>query len=120
MITQNKGGANCTQFASLEVGNGGCVASEEADSLEIKAVNGPSRDFGNQSGRAWNGTNSLEVVGYDLGQGKTFAKHVLFDDLSVKVDKDTFMSYMILPSSFSEGGYDYSYLNMHFVLDLEF
>jgi predicted alpha-1,2-mannosidase len=120
VITQNKGGANCTQFASLEVGNGGCVASEEADRLELNVVNGPVKEYGNQSGKAWNGTSSLEAVGYDLGQGKTFARHVLFEDLSIKVDSDTFMSYMILPSAYSEGGYDYSYLNMHFVIDLEF
>lgn len=120
LITENMGGADCTQLASLEIGNSDNTASESTDTLTLSTVIGPTSEYGNQSGKAWDGTNALEITGFDTGSGDSYVRNVLFDNLSVEVGDDTSLSYLILPSSYGTNGYDYEYLNMHFIIDLEF
>jgi len=80
---------------------------------------GPLRTDCNFSG-AWTGERCLAVYGKQTRCKDTFARSVLYRDLSIPVSKNTKLSYVIFPGLFDIDVYDYEYTSCRVMIDLHF
>lgn len=123
-ITKNRGGGNMTQLAAFEIGviNSGEGDSNEPAPLALEVGTGPSVTWCNTANDGWTGNGALSVTGGNLAGGEVYCTNVLYDGLNITVDRNTELDYVIFPSFFEENsdGYDFEFLNMHFMVDLAF
>lgn len=124
-ITQNNGNSGMTQLSELNIGNMDQSYYDELQNnapLGIEVGTGPSATWCNTANDGWTGAQALTVTGRNINDGSAECSSVLYKDVNITVDENTNLSYVIFPSFYVENseGYDFEYLNMHFVIDLAF
>ncbi len=124
-ITKNRGNNNMTQLASFEMGVL-TVSADDANNapapLTVEVGTGPSVTWCNTANDGWTGNGALTVTGRNIAEGNADCANVLYDNLSIPVDDNTELDYVIFPSFYTEDsdGYDFGFYNMHFMIDLAF
>ena len=88
--------------------------------MTTKITKGPTGTWNQASGKGWTGDRAMEIAGIHKGNVEAYSYNVIYEDLNIKVDKDTRLSYTIFPSMLDESNYDYDYTQMHISIDLEF
>lgn len=115
------GGNTYTQFSELKLFTKlaqGAVP-EEVPGMDSVAGFGPISTECNTPG-AWTGYSCLAVYGQQTSTEHTYARNVLYKDLSIPVTANTRLSYVIFPGLFNIHAYDYEYTSCRVVIDLKF
>ncbi|MBQ8235593.1 MAG: GH92 family glycosyl hydrolase, partial [Clostridia bacterium] len=119
-VTENGGNAY-TQFSELTLYTAldESLIPEEIPGMVTEQGFGPIATECNSPG-AWSGFKCLAVYGEQTATDKTYAKNVIFKDLSIPVTANTRLSYVIFPGLFNIHSYDYEYTSCRVVIDLKF
>ncbi len=115
------GGNSYTQFSELKVFTfvDESLVPEEIPGMDSKPSFGPISTECNTPG-AWTGYSCLAVYGQQTALDRTYARNVLYKDLSIPVTKNTRLSYVIFPGLYNIHSYDYEYTSCRVVIDLKF
>ena len=124
-ITKNRGNNAMTQFAAFEMGTLTVSEDDAANTpapLTTEVGTGPSVTWCNTANDGWTGDGALTVTGRNIAEGDAYCANVLYDGLSISVDDNTELDYVLFPSFYTEDsdGYDFGFYNMHFMIDLAF
>ncbi len=118
-----KGTLLCQLSELCLVGNiqSGDLSNETLGNSPMASVrsNGPTSSQAANTYCGFTGQSALSVYGRQTGKENTYAANVIFDSLSIKVEKNTRLSYVIYPALF-DGSYDYSHTSKHMSIDLLF
>ncbi len=117
-IIQNNGSSD-TQLADLSIATGIAEEVEIPEIMGAEIGTGPSYTWNQNSNQGWSGKQALTVSGTQTGEG-AYASDILFRNLNVPVDEDTYLSYVIFPGILNEAAYDYDYTQMYMAIDLKF
>ena len=102
-------------------GNAISVGSKNGSlTMTAERSNGPEFGWGGISRTGWTGKRALKVNGVHQGSGEASAANVIYKDLNIAVTKNTFISYLIYPSTLSDDSYDYEYTQTYIALDAVF
>lgn len=82
--------------------------------------NGPSVTWGGISQTGWTGDKALKINGVHTGHESASCSNVIFKDLNIPVTEDTYLSYVLYPSTLTEDTYDYAYTQMYLCVDAVF
>ncbi len=81
---------------------------------------GPTVTFGGISEGGWRGDGVLKIHGVHEGQGRAYGQTLLYDGLNLPVTKNTYLSYVLYPSTLSVDSYDNTYTPMYLCVDAQF
>lgn len=81
---------------------------------------GPSVTFGGIGATGWTGDKTLKINGVHSGHGAASCQNVLFENVDISVTEDTYLSYLLYPSTLSVDHYDYQYTQMYLSVDAVF
>lgn len=110
-VTQNRG-AGIVQLADWDLSAG--LDEQPADQPMTTAVgSGPTTvDFTNKKGVGFTGTASLRYDGGHQADGPAHATNVLYDDVDVRVGRDTRLSWKIFPELLGDLEYPSTYASV--------
>jgi len=81
---------------------------------------GPEYNWGGISRTGWTGDKALKINGTHTGKNEASCSNVLFEGLNLEVNADTYLSYVLYPSTLSNDSYDYNYTEMYLAVDAVF
>ena len=94
--------------------------SERGDSpMASIRSNGPIVSDAANTNVGFTGYSALRVYGAQSEKENTYARNILYKDLSIKVEENTKLSYVIYPALFDEA-YDYHHTSQYMAIDLLF
>ena len=119
-VTENDGN-EYTQFSELALFTkiDESFLPEQIPGMVTEQTFGPISTECNAPG-AWSGFKCLGVYGEQTATDKTYARNVIYKDLSIPVTENTRLSYVIFPGLYNIHAYDYEYTSCRVVIDLKF
>ncbi|MBQ8382772.1 MAG: GH92 family glycosyl hydrolase [Clostridia bacterium] len=81
--------------------------------------NGPTESAAAYTNVGFTGYSALQVYGQQFATRDTYARNVIYDGLSIPVQANTRLSYVIYPATFTSS-YDYNHTSKYFAVDLRF
>ena len=119
-VLENSGN-DYTQFSELRLFTSvdQSLIPEEIPGMVTKPAFGPISTECNTPG-AWSGFGCLAVYGQQTSTENTYARNVLYKDLSIPVTENTRLSYVIFPGLYNIHSYDYEYTSCRVIIDLKF
>lgn len=118
-ITANHGNVDMTQFADLLLGTGKDKDQTQSSQMITKISKGPTEAWNQSANTGWSGKKALEVSGQHIGTSDAHSWNVLYDNLDIKVNENTALSYVVFPG-LADGDYDYHWTQMNVAVDLKF
>lgn len=114
-------GNSYTQFSELSLFSylDEALIPEEIPGMVTDSAFGPISTECNTPG-AWTGNKCLAVYGQQTALVNTYARNVIYKDLSIPVTENTRLSYVIFPGLFNIHSYDYEYTSCRVIIDLKF
>lgn len=115
------GGNSHTQFSELKMFSyvDQALLPEEIPGMVTQQGFGPISTECNTPG-AWTGNKCLAVYGQQTSTLNTYARNVIYQNLNIKVTKNTRLSYVIFPGLYNIHSYDYEYTSSRVIIDLKF
>lgn len=115
------GGNSYTQFSELKLFTevDETLIPDKVPGMVTKPGFGPISTECNTPG-AWTGSSCLSVYGEQTSTDRTYARNVIFDNLSIAVTANTRLSYVIFPGLYNIHSYDYEYTSCRVIIDLGF
>lgn len=130
VVTATRGADYTTKgtllFQLADIGLFGKLGDSSEDKEEIGSSpmatlrsSGPTVSNAAYTNVGFTGASALRVYGKQSAAENTYARNVIYRDLSIKVEKNTRLSYLIYPALFT-ADYDYNYTSMYMAVDLAF
>lgn len=112
------------QFADLTLHGEIVITSDNTEPVGDSPMtsirsNGPLKSDAAIAHAGFTGYSALRVYGQQSATQNTFARNVIYDNLHLKVEENTRLSYVIYPDLFT-GAYDYNYTSHYMAIDLLF
>ncbi|HIZ43887.1 MAG TPA: GH92 family glycosyl hydrolase [Firmicutes bacterium] len=116
-VTENYSDGSENQLADLSLATGIEDPGSIKEMMITRVGSGPADAWAQSDNVGWSGAGALEVSGSMMGEN-AYASNILFDNVDVTVEDNTYLSYVLCPDLVSN--YDYDYTQMYMAIDLKF
>ncbi len=119
-VTEN-GGADSTSIAEFALGDPQNPLPEQKDGMLSIPTGGPIPIAEGDPIRGWTGVRAFQISGVHQGSEEAYSQNVVYDNLSIPVNEDTRLSYLVFPQwDGDDYAYDYDYTSSYVAVDLHF